>query len=251
MPGGCVLALPLPKRHLQVVGERALETLRLPELAAELVCPERAQLLRHPLRERGLPGRLGADEDDALDQRRVHERVHPAAVGVRVGADHRPRRRYQRPRLVDQDVRRAQETRKPLVAGLAREDAVEAPQERDAVGVDLGVRRIVGVRVVGKWIFEREDVLSLRIELAQPAEPQLDRHPLAPGPPAVVDDDREVVDLREGRLDHQLVAAMQRQELPEDEPALHATATPAGRPAACSRRSSRTHWNQPTKLIAW
>ena len=43
-------------------------SLRFPKLPAELVRPERAQLLCQPLCQRGFPGRLGTDEDDPLDQ---------------------------------------------------------------------------------------------------------------------------------------------------------------------------------------
>ena len=144
-----------------------------------------------------------------------------------------------------------EQPREPLVAGLAREDLVEASEERDARGVDLGVGGIVGVDGVGERIVQREDVLDVRIELAQPAQPQLDRHPLDAGTPAVVDDDRQVVHLRQRGLDHQLVAAVQRQELPEDEPAFHAADRQLVGSAVRSRRSSRTHSNQPTTLIAW
>ena len=249
VPGSGVLPLPLPSCHLQMIGERALEVLRFPELPAELVRPERAELLCQPLCERGFPGRLGPDEDDALDQRRVDERIKPAAVGVGVGTDYRARGRHERPRLVDEDVLGAEEPRKALVASLAREHLVESTQERDAFRIDLRVRGIVGVEVLGERIVEREDVLDVRVELAEPAEPELDRHPLSVGPAAVVDDDRQVVHLRERRLDHQLVTAMERQELPEDEAALHA-ATPACRSGLPTWRPSRSIISPPCWFAA-
>src|SRR4051794_5199921 len=84
VPQRYLLTIVLPARHLQMIGERADEVLRLPQLPAELVRPERIEALRERTCERRLPGRLRSDEHDLLDQRRVDERVHPAAMPVEV-----------------------------------------------------------------------------------------------------------------------------------------------------------------------
>ena len=168
----CLLPLILAPRRLQMVGERSVQRLRFPELAAELVHPQGVERRRGGTREGRLARGLGADESNLLNQRRVDERVDPAAVRVEVGTDDRARRRNRCACFVDENVLRADQLGEVLVRRLGGEDAVEVPEEGELLGVDRGVRRRVTFGVVLLGIIDRKDVLDVRVEPTHPRKPQ-------------------------------------------------------------------------------
>ena len=263
----CLLPLDLPDRDLQVVGERPLHPLRLPQLAAVLGRPEGSALPGKPPGERGLPGRLGTDEHHLPNEGRVHPPVHPASVGVHVSPDRRARDRNALAGRVDDDVLGAEQAGVPLVRRLAAEHTVELPEECDAGCVLRGVARVVLLRISGLEIGHPDDVLHRRIEHAKPAETHVERHSRRARTAgiAVVDEDGDVVALREGGVDEQLMAVVKRHELPEDQPAGHVASSGLRASAlvgssdvrvrtrleARSSPSSRRQRTYPTTFRAW
>ena len=163
--------------------------------------------------------------------------------------------------LVDDDVLGGHESREALVLRLARKNAIEVAEGRKAGRVELGVPRVVAVVGLTTRIGKRDDGFDIGVEIGDPPPPRLDGHlGVLAGGRAVVDGHRQRVRLRERPLDDELVTAVKRHELPEDEPSRHnvlaGAVTAAIRPSTStgielSRFSSRTHWNHPATLIAW
>ena len=235
MHGGGVLAAPLPLGDPPVIRERALEALRLPQLASVLVDPERVESLCQHACERRLSRRLRPDERDPANERRIDERRHQRAIAIRVGPHERPGDGHEFTASVEHHVLGAEEPGEALVGRLARVEAVERSQERKPARVDGGVRGVLVGRSRER-IRQPDHLLELRVQLRHPAEALLERHRRIPaGRSAVVDDDGDVVAVGESSVDQELVAAVQRHEFADHERASH-----TGSPAQASAGASST-----------